>query len=240
MTNKKKTDFEEWMEQNPEARAFSAMREGQPVSLGLIVSLGLKNLFRDPFLAFLRNYPGGVGIKLREWFYKGQLKKCGTCVILDEGVRIDDPSRIAISDYVWVDKNVQLFAGWGSIDIGRRVHIAPDVLISGCGHVMIEDYAAVARGASIYSHSEAIVGGKRLSGPMIPEMMKGMKTSPIRICKDVVVGINSVVLPGVTIGEGAIVGANSMVNKDVPSWHIVLGNPAKKMAVRPKVTVEDI
>lgn len=164
----------------------------------------------------------------------------GRFVILDEGVRIDAPERITVSDFVWIDKGVQLFPGWGSISIGRRVHIASNVLISGCGHVTIEDYAAIARGASLYSHSEAIVGGKRMSGPMIPEFQKGMKTAPIRVLKDAVVGVNALVLPGVTIGQGAIVGANSMVNRDVGDWEIVFGTPAKFVARRPKVTVEDL
>lgn len=104
----------------------------------------------------------------------------------------------------------------------------------------IGDYAAIARGASIYSHSEAIIGGKRMSGPMIPEYQKGMKTAPVTIAKDALIGVNALILPGVTVGEGAIVGANSMVNKNVKDWAIVFGTPAKPVGTRPKVTVEDI
>ena len=92
----------------------------------------------------------------------------------------------------------------------------------------------------MYSHSEAIVGGKRMSGPMIPEDQKGMRSAPIVIGKDALIGINAVVLPGVTIGEGAIVGANSMVNRDVKDWEIVFGSPAKRVAMRPRVTVRDV
>ena len=179
-------------------------------------------------------------MKLREIYYRGKLKKMGRCVILDEGVRIEGEKNISISDFVWIDRNSRLFAEWGSISIGRRVHIAENVIISGGGHITIGDYVAVARGASIYSHSEAIVGGKRLSGPMIPEYQKGMKTAPIKIHKDALIGVNAVVLPGVTIGEGAIVGANSLVNKDVKDWDIVFGTPARPVAKRPKVNVEDI
>lgn len=233
-------ELEQWLATNPEARAFTAMREGEPVPLSLLFLLTIKALLKDPFVSFLRNYPGGIGIKLREFFYKRRLATMGRCVIIDEGVRIDDPQRISISDFVWVDKNVQLFAGWGTISIGRRVHIAENVLISGAGHVTIGDYAAIARGASIYSHSEAIVGGKRLSGPMIPERQKGMKTAPIDIGKDALVGVNAVILPGVTIGEGAVVGANSMVNRNVKDWEIVFGTPARRVAMRPRVTVTDL
>lgn len=233
-------EFKNWLKNNPEAKAFMAMRESKRLSFPLMAKLGLRAIFKDPILYIIRNYPGAIGIKMREIYYRKKLKKMGRCVILDEGVRIDGPENISISDFVWIDKNVHLFAAWGAISIGRRVHIAENVKISGGGGVTVGDYAAIARGASIYSHSETIVGGKRLSGPMIPEHQKGMKTAPIKISKDAVIGVNAVILPGVTIGEGAIVGANSMVNKDVGDWEIVFGTPAKPVAKRPKVTVEDI
>ena len=216
------------------------MRESKRLPFSLLAKLLSRALFRDPLLYFVRNYPGGVGIKIREMYYRKKFNKIGQGVILDEGVRIDGPQNISLSDFVWIDKNVHLFTEWGSITIGRRVHVAENVLISGGGHVSIGDYAAIARGASIYSHSETIDGGKRMSGPMIPEHQKGIKSAPIKIGKDALVGVNAVILPGVTIGEGAIVGANAMVNKNVEDWDIVFGTPAKVVAKRPKVTVEDL
>ena len=47
-------------------------------------------------------------------------------------------------------------------------------------------------------------------------------------------------LPGVTIGEGAVIGASSVVNKDIPPWSIAVGSPAKVIGTRDKVTVPDI
>ena len=234
------SEFSAWLEESPEARAFIAMRDGRRGPFPLMTRLALRALWRDPLLYVLRNYPGGVGMKLRECFYKRKLRFMGRCVLIDEGVRIDGQENITIKDFVWIDKDVRLFSPWGSITIGRRVHIAEHVLISGGGHVTIGDYAAIARGASIYSHSEAIVSGKRMSGPMVPEAQKGMRSAPIRIGKDALVGVHAVVLPGVTIGEGAIVGANALVNRDVGDWDIVFGSPAKVVAKRPKVTEEDI
>lgn len=54
-----------------------------------------------------------------------------------------------------------------------------------------------------------------------------INTSPIQICKGVWLGTSVIVLKGVTIGEGSVVGAGSVVTKDVPPWTIVAGNPAK-------------
>jgi acetyltransferase-like isoleucine patch superfamily enzyme len=233
------SELNDYLENNPEARAFQALRDGQRIPLHLMARLGLRSLFLDPLNYVIRNYPGGIGMKLRELRYRSALKHMGKNVLLDEGVRIHGAENISIDDFVWIDKDVRLSAPWGSIKIGKRVHVAELVLISGGGHVTIHDYAAVARGASIYSHSEAIVGGLRLSGPMIPESEKGMKSAPIVIGKDALIGVNAVILPGVTIGEGAIVGANSMVNKDVGDWEIVYGTPARVVAKRPRVTVDD-
>lgn len=50
---------------------------------------------------------------------------------------------------------------------------------------------------------------------------------PVKICKGAVVGMASIVMPGVTIGEGAIVAAGSLVSRDVPAWTFVAGRPAK-------------
>lgn len=233
-------EFKRWLEEDIEARAFTAMRDGGRVPPLLMVRLGLRALWRDPLLYIVRNYPGGIGMKLRGWYYQRKFREVGRCVLLDEGVRIEGPENISIKDFVWIDKDVRLFAPWGSITIGRRVHIAEHVLISGGGHVSIGDYAAIARGASIYSHSEVVMDGKRMSGPMVPEEQKGMRSAPISIGKDALVGVNAVVLPGVTIGEGAIVGANALVNRDVGDWEIVFGSPARRVATRPRVTVEEV
>lgn len=56
---------------------------------------------------------------------------------------------------------------------------------------------------------------------------KPVKTKPVKICDDAWIGMNVIILKGVTIGEGAIVGAGSVVTRDVPSWTIVAGNPAQ-------------
>lgn len=53
-----------------------------------------------------------------------------------------------------------------------------------------------------------------------------VETKPIKICSNAWIGMNCIILKGVTIGEGAIVGAGSVVTKDVPAWTVVGGNPA--------------
>jgi acetyltransferase-like isoleucine patch superfamily enzyme len=53
------------------------------------------------------------------------------------------------------------------------------------------------------------------------------KKGEIKLCKGCSTGTGSIIMPGVTIGEGAIVGAGSLVTKDIPAWTIATGRPAK-------------
>ena len=53
------------------------------------------------------------------------------------------------------------------------------------------------------------------------------KTAPIHLCKGCSTGTGTIIMPGVTIGEGAIIGAGSLVTKDIPAWTIAIGRPAK-------------
>lgn len=51
--------------------------------------------------------------------------------------------------------------------------------------------------------------------------------APVRLCRGCQIGMGSIVMPGVTIGEGAIIGAGSVVTHDIPAWTIAVGSPAK-------------
>lgn len=105
------------------------------------------------------------------------------------------------------------------ITIGKNVEIGYFCII---GHVhpyliTIEDEAVIAAHATLLEHDNAFyytAGGK-------------VKYGPVVIKKRAFVGLNSVVMPNVTIGERSIVGANSVVLTDVPSDTVIAGNPAK-------------
>jgi acetyltransferase-like isoleucine patch superfamily enzyme len=233
------SDLESYFRTDPTARAFDRFRRGQPLSLGTQLRLGLSALWQLLLHWFVIDLPGGLGIALRVGYYRRRLKALGRNCILERGVVINGAENISIADYVWIDRHVELTAPVGSIEVGRRVHIAPYAVIAGIGGVTIGDYAAIAAGARILSHSESPLFGKRMSGPMIPEELKGMITRPVVIGKDAVVSMNAVVLPGVVIGEGAVVAANSLVRRSVEPWTIVMGVPAKAVAKRSRVTVPD-
>ncbi|MDD4889935.1 MAG: acyltransferase, partial [Phycisphaerae bacterium] len=181
--------------------------------------------------------PGVVAMKLRQWVYRCRLAAMGRHSLVEIGVEIPRGRNVRIGDFTLIDKYVQLTAPSGSIAIGSRCHLAPFTVVLGHGGVTIEDYVGIAAGAKIYSISEWPGDGKRVAGPMVPQADRGLRIAPVTIRRDAFIGANAVILPGVTIGEGAVVGANSLVGHDVPPWTIVLGTPAMPVGKREPVTV---
>ena len=82
-------------------------------------------------------------------------------------------------------------------------------------------------------------GGKRMS-TVLPEEQRNVIRGKVIIEKDAFIGTNVVIHPNVTIGEGSIIGSNSLILKDVEPWTINVGSPCKKIGVRPKVNLEDL
>jgi len=75
---------------------------------------------------------------------------------------------------------------------------------------------------------------------VVPIDQRNQLVSFVQIEKDDFVGTNSIVHPGITIGESAIIGSNSLVIKDIEPWTINVGSPDKKIKDRTQVKFEDI
>lgn len=112
---------------------------------------------------------------------------------------------VFIGDYVRVDLNHA-----DLITIEDGVHIAGDVRLL-CHKKDLSNY----RVGDIYGQQP-------------------YKYGPIHLCKNCAIGTGALVMPGVTVGEGAIVGAGAMVTKDIPAWTMALGRPAKVVKEIPK------
>jgi acetyltransferase-like isoleucine patch superfamily enzyme len=113
----------------------------------------------------------------------------------------------------------------GCIEIGINTHIGPFACIYGQGNVTIADNVLIGPGAKILSSNHSIE--KHIPIRFQPDLLK-----PTVIKNDVWIGANAVILGGVTIETGAIVGAGSIVTKDIPSYAVALGNPAKIVKYR--------
>lgn len=109
--------------------------------------------------------------------------------------------------------------------VGKGVFIGDYVRVD-LGHadmITIEDGVSIASGTRLLCHqrdfSDYCVGDDY--------MKLGYIIKPIVLKKGCLVGMESFVMPGVTIGEGAVVGAGSLVTKDIPAWTVATGRPAK-------------
>lgn len=116
---------------------------------------------------------------------------------------------------------------WCGYHIGRDVYIADDILIAeeleDKGNLTIGDRVSMAPRVTLVLSSHPNESRIRDFAPV--------KRAPIVIEPDVWLGAGVVVLPGVTIGRGAVVGANSVVTQDVPPLHVVAGQPARTIRV---------
>ena len=116
--------------------------------------------------------------------------------------------------------------------IGKNVFIGSNVWIDS-GHadmIILEDHVHIAGECTILCHQ------RNLSDYCIGDdyAKLGYKIEKVYLKKGCLIGQKSMIMPGVTIGEGAIVGAYSLVTKNVPAWTIVTGRPAKVVKIIPE------
>ena len=112
------------------------------------------------------------------------------------------------------------YARFLGVKVGEHCHIASDVHFSSEPYLIeIGSYIAVTQGVMIHTH-----GGGRIARRSIPDFdIFGRVT----ICDYAYIGSGAQLMPGVTIGEGSLVAAGSIVTKSVPAGIVVAGNPAK-------------
>jgi acetyltransferase-like isoleucine patch superfamily enzyme len=159
-------------------------------------------------------------------------ERVGQDVLIYPLAKIVAPEVIRIGDSVIIDDFVFLMGGKRSV-IGSFVHIASFVSITGGGEFIIEDFAGVSSGSRIFTGDEDYLGDS-LTGPTVPAPFRQPIRSYVHIKKHAIIGANAVVLPGVTIGEGAAIGANSLVRADCNPWTVYVGSPARAIRERPR------
>jgi len=156
---------------------------------------------------------------------------------LGENVQISDRAsfygvgRIKIGSNVRIDDFCVLAAGAGGIEIGNYVHIAVGATLIGSGKITLSDFSGLSSRVSIYSSSDDY-SGACLTNPTVPDEYKNVVHAPVFLGRHAIVGSGAVILPGIRIGEGAAVGALSLVTKDCGEFGIYAGNPAKRIKER--------
>lgn len=127
------------------------------------------------------------------------------------------------------------FAPSGSqlvLRIGRDVQLNDAVHIGAIEYVEIGAHTLIASRVFISDHNHGNYDVSNLKCyPDVPPIDRPLVSKPVKIGCNVWIGEQVCILPGVTIGDGAIVGAGSIVTKDVPARSIVVGNPAKVIRI---------
>jgi acetyltransferase-like isoleucine patch superfamily enzyme len=151
--------------------------------------------------------------------------------------------HVITTGFVFLDRDVEIYArkGYGRLVLGRFVHLGVDTALR-CheGTLSLGDKSVLARGVSINCYLDVEIGDCALiadnvyisdfdhnfADPDIPIKDQGIAKSRVRIGRDVWLGTKVTVTRGVRIGEGSVVGANSVVTHDLPAYSVAAGVPA--------------
>ncbi len=161
--------------------------------------------------------------------------KTGEDIFVSKNVEIKKPEYVIIGSHVAIDSG---FKCTTKLEIGDYVHIAPDVVIIGGikTYLKLDHFSFIAAGTKVVCGSENYVEGG-LVGPTIPEKYRTLIFKPVIFERFSGVGVNCSIMPGVTLGEGSVVGAGSVVTKNTEPWTVYIGSPAKPVRVRDKESV---
>lgn len=167
---------------------------------------------------------GAFTLLLRRAFFS-----LGTGARIVPPLRFGNLRRVAVGDRVFISQGcwIQVIepcvpGDWPVISIGNDVKIGMDVTITAAASVVLEEHAALARNVFICDH------GHEFHDPSVPVILQGIrKVAPVRIGAGSWLGHGVVVLPGVSIGRNAVIGANAVVRSDIPDFCVAVGSPAR-------------
>ena len=179
---------------------------------------------------FLFLYRASVRLRCKcfSLLISGAFAQFGRRTVLMYPIRLGGEERIAIGNQVFIgsgswlqtlpDGDNQSIA----ISIGSGTSVAGACVISAVRQVVLEENVLLARNVYISDHSH------RYTQTDMPILAQGLDNiEPVLIRQGAWLGQNVVVCPGVTIGRGTVIGANSVVTRDIPDFAVAVGSPAR-------------
>ena len=151
-------------------------------------------------------------------------ERCVVNGLSRRGVRLGD--RVRLQDGVRLQATSVLSEIGEGIEIGDDTYVGPGSFLGAGGGIAIGKRCLL--GASV----DLLAENHRCEDPERPIREQGVSRRGIAVGDDVWIGNKAVVLDGVRIGEGAVIGAASVVTRDVPSFAVVAGNPARLLRTR--------
>jgi acetyltransferase-like isoleucine patch superfamily enzyme len=212
-------------------RASHGLRQVEPdARFELDMAAHLKEkLTRDQLVQAFSDYSHGtnpIDVIMRRVCLRALVKWLGAGANIRKDVSVIHPETFEIGDGVFVGEQTIIQGRFdGRCVIGNRVWIGPQSYFD-ARDLVIEDYVGWGPGAKV-------LGSEHTGSPKgVPVIQSDLKIAPVRICAGADVGVNAVILPGVTVGRGAIVGAGAVLTKDVPDYATVIGVPARVVGRR--------
>ena len=166
-------------------------------------------------------------------YNKSLLKSVGDDVFISANVEIRRPNLISIGNHIAIDAGFYLTT---QAEIGDYIHIGPYVNIIGGvkGFFKMGNFCNIAVGSKVICVSDTFLGDGLITAPGIPEEFTKLKIKPVIFEDFANVGSNVIIMPGVTLKEGSVIGACSLVTEDTEPWTIYVGNPARPVKKRPR------
>jgi acetyltransferase-like isoleucine patch superfamily enzyme len=167
-----------------------------------------------------------LGVRARDKAFSlavsGAFESFGPRTVIQLPVRVQGERQIALGSGVFVGANSWLQAlGNGRLQIGDGTAFAGGCVISAATSVRLGQKVLVARNVYVSDHIHAYADAERA---VLEQGLTNLE--PVEIRDGAWLGENVVVCPGVTIGRGAVIGANAVVREDVPDYAVAVGIPA--------------
>jgi acetyltransferase-like isoleucine patch superfamily enzyme len=190
---------------------------------------------RSEILSYYRRFSRGESYLdelMRRVCFRAMVRSCGNGIRIGVSVGLRHPETFEVGDGVVIGDHAIIQGRFdGLCRIGDKVWIGPQSFLD-ARDLIIENYVGWGPGAKV-------LGSEHTGVPIdLPIIATDLRIAPVRVCASADIGVNAVLLPGVTIGEGSIVGAGAVVTRDVPAFAKVAGVPARVIGWR-KAAGED-
>jgi acetyltransferase-like isoleucine patch superfamily enzyme len=174
--------------------------------------------------------------RLRDDGTIAEIFKDGESLRLPASTKIYAGAKLLRQDMLHVENNVMVddFVLIGAPAIlYRHVHIAAFTSVLGRARLVMLPFSGLSTGVRVFTSNDDYRFGA-LTNPTVPETARNMHTEPVTIGRHCIVGANSVVLPGVSMPEGSVLGANGLLKSTtkLEKWAIYAGCPARKIGER--------
>jgi len=160
------------------------------------------------------------------------LRSSGEDIFISANAEIRRPHLMSVGSHVAIDTGYYTTEA----DIGDYVHLGPYISCIGGekSKLVVGHFVAIGAGSRIICGSDAQMGDGFTSVTVPEKYRDTVKYTTVKIGDFAGIGTNVIIMPGVTIGEGSVIGACSLVTADTEPWTVYCGTPARPIKIRPK------